>query len=118
MDHDAVAGVLRPTRRSDVNATCTRLRDAPKRRGTSVAEKRRVTTGQHRCHPAPARSQSWMSDGVNASMDLVKTPGLQTVADPASAEPDLNKLTSGDHAVLVGGQPGDSPVRLRPPPIR
>ena len=45
-----------------------------------------------------------MADGVDAAMDAVQAAGCDGAAERAVTEGEVEQLSSGDHAVLVGGE--------------
>jgi hypothetical protein len=57
--------------------------------------------GQNRGHPAPARGQALVADGVDATMDTEQPPLLDPARNAAARVPKLRQLAPGHHAMLT-----------------
>jgi hypothetical protein len=72
----------------------------------AVAEHRIRSARQNGRDEAALEREQWVTDGVDTSMNAVKTARIQPSLDGRSREAELEQLAVGDDAVLAPGQSG------------
>jgi hypothetical protein len=80
---------------------------APQSRRGIMAEKRTLTTRQHRCHRPRDRLHPDVADRVDALVNDDQGSGLDAMLDRALAKPEGQQLTTGDVTVLPLRDAGD-----------
>jgi hypothetical protein len=60
--------------------------------GVDVAQDRAGTAGQDGRHPAPARGEALVADGVDAAMDAEQPPLVEAALDPSPRMPEVQQL--------------------------
>jgi hypothetical protein len=79
-------------------------------RGRHDAERPLRARRPGRSQPVPCARQQRVSDGVDAAVERVQAPAVEPVPDLPWRQPRRQQLAPGQHAVLRGGELGDSRV--------
>ncbi len=107
---DAARPPPSPPWHHDIDGARRRRPELPKRRCGPVAEQRPWPGCEHGGHPTPAQTQPRVADGIHAAMDPMQPSRLRPSADRARAVAEAPELTRRYDAVLLTGQPCESPV--------
>jgi very-short-patch-repair endonuclease len=83
----------------DVNQATFWGQQCPQLRRASVAQCCAAAACEHRSHPFPLIAQPSVPDGGYAAMHPVQPPCRDPPRNPGAAEPMLEQLNRGDHAV-------------------
>jgi hypothetical protein len=87
-------------------------KEAPQTGGADVAKDRTGPTGENGSHPLTFITQSSVPDGIDTSMDAVKTVGANPRSSALPMYADALELAERDHTVLSGRNTSDRGVRV------
>ena len=94
-------------RRADVDPHPAAVPQPVKRRGIAVAQDRLSPDRQDRGEPVAVRAQVRMADGVDAAVESHELAARKPLLDDRLADPGIEELAAGDHAMLARREPAD-----------
>lgn len=107
------AGPSPTTRSGHFDSSTRRLRQAPERRRTAMAEQRALSPRQSRCHPLSLQAHFVVAKRKDTSMQAMQATRRHTALDGAVAQPCSEQLLPRDNAVLTSRQRSQSLFALR-----
>lgn len=93
----------RSGRHRDMDGTANGFQQSPKSCGRAVTQDRPLPAREHRRHPAPVHAERAVTNCVNASVNSVELPSLDSSHSRSSTQARSFELPNGDHPVLPRG---------------
>ncbi|HEX2467011.1 MAG TPA: hypothetical protein VHJ54_02290 [Solirubrobacterales bacterium] len=79
-----------------------------------MAQHRPTTCPEHACQPVTRLRERLVAHRVHTAVDPVEAASAKPVLNRASLEAEVRELSSGEDAMLSGGQLGDREIRSIP----